>query len=48
MYAIRSYYGQLIDEFGNPTLNTQEVIDALEYHAKFIEYMPQGQSYNFV
>lgn len=41
---IHGFGGSILDEEGNPTLNTDEFIEALEYHEKFIEYMPQGQA----
>ena len=41
---IHGFGGQILDEAGNPTLDSQEVIDAVTYHEKFIEFMPQGQA----
>ena len=41
---IHGFNGTLIDSQGVPKLDTEEVIKALKYHEKFIEYMPQGQA----
>ncbi|XFA99073.1 extracellular solute-binding protein [Candidatus Izemoplasma sp. B36] len=41
---IHGFGGQILDQEGNPTLDSQEVIDAVTYHEKFIEFMPQGQA----
>ena len=40
---IHGFSGSLLDELGNPMLNTPETIEALAYHKKFLTYMP-GES----
>ena len=41
---IHGFGGKLLDNDGVPKLNSPETIAALEYHTKFLEYMPKGQA----
>lgn len=41
---IHGFGGSLLSPEGVPLLDTKETKDALEYHLKFIEYMPKGQA----
>lgn len=45
---IHGFGGELIDEEGYPLLTTPQVIDALNYHYKFLEYMPNESEYSTV
>lgn len=45
---IHGFGGELIDEEGYPLLTSNEVIDALTYHYKFLEYMPNESEYSTV
>lgn len=45
---IHGFNGELISEEGEPLLNSQEVEDALSYHKKYIEYMPNDSEYSTV
>lgn len=45
---IHGFGGELIDEEGYPLLTTNEVLDALTYHYKFLEYMPNESEYSTV
>ena len=37
---IHAFDGYILNDDGQPGLNTPETIEALEYHKKFVEYMP--------
>lgn len=41
---IHGFGGTIIDSEDHPTLDTEAVKQALAYHQKFVEYMPQGQA----
>lgn len=41
---IHGFGGKILNEDGTPALNDPNTIKALEYHLKFLEYMPQGQA----
>lgn len=45
---IHGFNGELISENGEPLLNSPEVLKALDYHKKFIEYMPNDSEYSTV
>ncbi len=45
---IHGFGGELIDEEGYPLLTTPQVTDALHYHYKFLEYMPNESEYSTV
>lgn len=45
---IHGFDGSLVDEDGNPQLTSPEVIEALKYHQKFVEYMPTEGEYSTV
>ena len=45
---IHGFGGSLIDQDGNPLLTSNEVIDALTYHQKFLEFMPGESEYSTV
>ncbi len=45
---IHGFGGELIDEEGYPLLTTPQVTDALNYHYKFLEYMPNESEYSTV
>ena len=45
---IHGFSGSLLDELGNPMLNTPETIEALAYHKKFLTYMPGESEYSTV
>ena len=45
---IHGFGGELIDEEGYPLLTTPQVTDALRYHYKFLEYMPNESEYSTV
>ncbi len=45
---IHGFGGELIDETGVPQLNSDQVSKALEYHRKFLEYMPGESEYSTV
>ena len=45
---IHGFDGELIDEEGYPLLTTPQVTDALRYHYKFLEYMPNESEYSTV
>ncbi|MDY0276829.1 MAG: extracellular solute-binding protein [Acholeplasma sp.] len=41
---IHGFNGSILDGSGKPTLDNESTIKALEYHKKFLEYMPKGQA----
>ncbi|MBI9010832.1 MAG: extracellular solute-binding protein [Clostridiales bacterium] len=45
---IHAFNGRLIDNEGTPLLNSEEIIEALEYHKKFLEFMPGESEYSTV
>ena len=45
---INGFGGYIINENGEPGLNKQETIDAVEYHKGFVEYMPKDGEWNTV
>lgn len=45
---IQGFGGQIISADGVPTINSKEVVDALEYHRKFVSYMPGESEYSTV
>lgn len=45
---IHGFGGTLVSEEGQPELNSQEVKRALEYHKKFLDYMPGESEYSTV
>ena len=45
---IHGFDGYIINEDGQPGLNTQETIDALTYHLKFVKLMPGESEYSTV
>lgn len=45
---IHGFGGELIDDDNNPALISKEVKDALNYHCKFLEYMPNESEYSTV
>ena len=42
---MNGFGGQILSEDGKPQLDTEEVIDALEYHKKFVDLMPGETEY---
>ena len=42
---INGYGGTILDADGNPGLNSDETVAALEYHKKFVELMPNETEY---
>lgn len=42
---INGFGGTILDEEGNANVNSQEVIDALTYHKKFVDLMPGETEY---
>lgn len=45
---IHGFGGELISKDGEPLLTSDEVLDALSYHYKFLEYMPNDSEYSTV
>lgn len=45
---IHGFGGELIDEEGYPLLASEEVKNALQYHYKFLEFMPNESEYSTV
>lgn len=45
---IHGFNGKVINEEGEPLLTSDEVKDALNYHLKFLEYMPGESEYSTV
>lgn len=45
---IHGFGGELVSEDGQPLLNTDQVKKALEYHLKFLEFMPGESEYSTV
>jgi len=45
---IHAFNGRLIDAEGTPLLTSDEIIEALEYHKKFLEFMPGESEYSTV
>lgn len=45
---IHGFGGELINESGEPLLTSQEVMASMEYHKKFLEYMPNDSEYSTV
>lgn len=45
---IHGFGGELINEVGEPLLNSKEVTDSMEYHKKFLEFMPNDSEYSTV
>lgn len=43
-----AFGAQIIDENAIPMLNTQEMIDAIDYHKQFVKYMPTDGEWNTV
>lgn len=43
-----AFGGFIINEKAEPGLNTKETLDAMEYHKKFIRYLPKDGEYNTV
>jgi len=42
---INGFGGKVIDEKGNPCLDSEEMLQALAYHLKFVKYMPDETEY---
>lgn len=45
---IHGFGGSIVSEDGTPQLNSNETITALEYHKKFLEFMPGESEYSTV
>ena len=45
---IHGFGGKLMKDDGTPGLDSPETIEALEYHKKFVDYMPGESDYNTV
>lgn len=45
---IHGFAGNLLDDLGNPMLNSPETVKALTYHKKFLEFMPGESEYSTV
>lgn len=45
---IHGFGGEVINKEGMPQLTSSEVFDALDYHRKFLEYMPTESEYSTV
>ncbi len=45
---IHAYGGYIINENAEPGLDSKEMIDAITYHKKFVEYMPTDGEWNTV
>lgn len=45
---IHGFGGELISTDGKPLLTSEEVVNALNYHKKFLEYMPNDSEYSTV
>lgn len=45
---IHGFGGELVSNEGEPLLTSDEVVKSLEYHKKFLEYMPNDSEYSTV
>lgn len=45
---LHAFGGYIINEKAEPGLNTKETIAAMEYHQKFVKYLPKDGEYNTV
>lgn len=45
---VQGFGGIIVDEEGDPQLNSTEVAEALQYHLKFVELMPNESEYTTV
>ncbi len=45
---IHGFGGNVLDDEGNPSLYTEEVMASLEYHLKFLDYMPGESAYSTI